>query len=104
MARGRHPTLIKNKLAITVYNDYEHIVGKSCEAWNFFADNKAAYHTVYLYDIESGKSKAVTDGLSDAIDPVFDAWRTRFSSFLEFPFFRSRFCNSRPGIFSLRWN
>jgi tricorn protease len=35
--------------------------------------NKAAYHTIYAYDIESGKSKAITDGLSDATDPVFDA-------------------------------
>jgi len=34
--------LRKNKLAITVYNDYEHIIDKSCEAWNFFADEKAA--------------------------------------------------------------
>src|SRR5207302_7496196 len=35
--------------------------------------NKAAYHTVYLYGLATGKATAVTDGLSDAIDPVFDA-------------------------------
>ncbi len=35
--------------------------------------NKAAYHTVYIHDVTVGKSTAVTDGLSDAIDPVFDA-------------------------------
>jgi len=35
--------------------------------------NKAAYHTVYTYDLTTGKSKAITDGMSDAIDPVFDA-------------------------------
>ncbi len=35
--------------------------------------NKAAYHTVHAYDLATGKSQAVTDGLSDAIDPVFDA-------------------------------
>ncbi|HEY1860393.1 MAG TPA: PDZ domain-containing protein, partial [Gemmataceae bacterium] len=35
--------------------------------------NKAAYHTVYACDVGTGKSKAITDGLSDAIDPVFDA-------------------------------
>jgi len=34
--------LRKNKLAITVYNPYGHIVDKSCEAWNFFANNKTA--------------------------------------------------------------
>jgi hypothetical protein len=34
--------LRKNKLAITVYNDYDQVVDKSCEAWNFFADDKAA--------------------------------------------------------------
>jgi tricorn protease len=35
--------------------------------------NKAAYHTVYVCDVATGKSRAITDGLSDAIDPVFDA-------------------------------
>jgi hypothetical protein len=25
---------------------HEHIVGKSCEAWNFFADNKAAIASI----------------------------------------------------------
>jgi tricorn protease len=35
--------------------------------------NKAAYHTVYAYELAAGKSHAVTDGLSDALDPVFDA-------------------------------
>ena len=35
--------------------------------------NKAAYHAVFLYDLETGKSKAVTDGMSDTTDPVFDA-------------------------------
>jgi hypothetical protein len=38
--------LRKNKLAITVFNDYDHIVGKSCEAWNFFADDKAAIASI----------------------------------------------------------
>jgi tricorn protease len=35
--------------------------------------NKAAYHTVYAYDTTADKSRAITDGLSDALDPVFDA-------------------------------
>src|SRR5260370_25713811 len=35
--------------------------------------NKAAYHTVYAYDLAANKSRAITDGLSDAVDPVFDA-------------------------------
>jgi hypothetical protein len=26
--------------------DYEHIVDKSCEAWNFFADDKAAITSI----------------------------------------------------------
>jgi tricorn protease len=34
--------------------------------------NKAAYHTVYAYNLEQDKSTAITDGLSDALDPVFD--------------------------------
>ncbi len=35
--------------------------------------NKAAYHTVFVHDVETAKSTPITDGLSDAIDPVFDA-------------------------------
>jgi tricorn protease len=35
--------------------------------------NKAAYHTIYAYDVAAGKSMPITDGLSDALDPVFDA-------------------------------
>ena len=38
--------LRKNKLAITVFDDYGHIVNKSCEAWNFFADNKASIASI----------------------------------------------------------
>jgi tricorn protease len=35
--------------------------------------NKAAYHTIYAYELASGKSKAITDGMSDALEPAFDA-------------------------------
>jgi tricorn protease len=35
--------------------------------------NRSAYHTVYAYDLAADKSTAITDGLSDAVDPVFDA-------------------------------
>lgn len=35
--------------------------------------NKAAYRTVFAFDLETGKSTAITDGLSDCVDPVFDA-------------------------------
>lgn len=35
--------------------------------------NKASYHAIYIHDVTVGKSTAVTDGLSDAVDPVFDA-------------------------------
>jgi hypothetical protein len=38
--------LRKNKLAITMYNDYEHIVDKSCETWNFSAADKAAIASI----------------------------------------------------------
>src|SRR5262249_3227897 len=42
--------------------------------WIVYAlGNKAAYHTVYAYDVAKGTSKAITDGLSDVIDPVFDS-------------------------------
>ncbi len=35
--------------------------------------NKTGFHRVELYDVQAGKSTAITDGLSDALDPVFDA-------------------------------
>jgi len=35
--------------------------------------NKAAYRSVRVYNIETGRSTPVTDGLSDCVDPVFDA-------------------------------
>jgi tricorn protease len=35
--------------------------------------NRAAYRTVYVYNLESGVSSPLTDGLSDCVDPVFDA-------------------------------
>jgi hypothetical protein len=38
--------LRKNKLAITVFNDYGHIVDESCETWNFFADDKPAITSI----------------------------------------------------------
>jgi tricorn protease len=42
--------------------------------WIVYAlGNKAAYHTVYAYELASGKARAITDGLGDALDPVFDA-------------------------------
>ncbi len=42
--------------------------------WIVYAlGNKAAYHTVFAYDLATGTSRPITDGLSDAIDPVFDA-------------------------------
>ena len=42
--------------------------------WITYAlSNKVAYHTVYAYDTTTDKARAITDGLSDALDPVFDA-------------------------------
>src|SRR5262249_2345659 len=35
--------------------------------------NQAAYHTVYAHDVTDGTTKRITDGLSDARDPGFDA-------------------------------
>jgi tricorn protease len=35
--------------------------------------NKAAFRTVYVHSIADGTSRSVTDGLSDATEPVFDA-------------------------------
>jgi tricorn protease len=35
--------------------------------------NKAAYRIAYVYDTRTDKSHQVTDGLADAVDPVFDA-------------------------------
>jgi tricorn protease len=35
--------------------------------------NRSAYHTIYVYSLAEGKSWPITDGLSDATEPVFDA-------------------------------
>jgi tricorn protease len=35
--------------------------------------NRTWYHTVYAYELETRRSRPITDGLSDAADPVFDA-------------------------------
>jgi tricorn protease len=35
--------------------------------------NKSAYRVVYVYSLAEDKSHAVTDGMSDATDPAFDA-------------------------------
>lgn len=35
--------------------------------------NKAAYRRLYVHELSSGKSRAITDGLSDATEPAFDA-------------------------------
>jgi tricorn protease len=42
--------------------------------WLVYAlGNEAAYHTVYAYELAANQSRPITDGLSDALDPVFDA-------------------------------
>jgi tricorn protease len=42
--------------------------------WIVYAlGNRSIYHTVHAYEVAAGKSRAITDGLSDAVDPVFDA-------------------------------
>jgi tricorn protease len=42
--------------------------------WIVYAlGNKAAYHTIHAYELSAGRSRPITDGFSDAIDPVFDA-------------------------------
>ncbi len=33
-----------NKLAITVFDDYDDIVDKACDAWNFFEHDQSASH------------------------------------------------------------
>ena len=41
--------------------------------WIVYGRNNAAnFQEVFLYELESGQSKQVTDGLSDVLDPVFD--------------------------------
>jgi tricorn protease len=34
--------------------------------------NRAGYHTVFAYELAADRARAVTDGLSDAVAPVFD--------------------------------
>src|SRR5262249_43641024 len=42
--------------------------------WIAYAlNNRSAYRTIQVYSLADNKSHAVTDGLSDATEPVFDA-------------------------------
>ena len=42
--------------------------------WIVYAlGNTASYHTIYAYELARRSSRAITDGLSDAVEPVFDA-------------------------------
>ena len=42
--------------------------------WIVYAlGNSASYHTIYAYELARRSSRAITDGLSDAVEPVFDA-------------------------------
>ena len=38
-----------NKLAISVFDNYEQIVDRCCEAWNFFANDKGPAITINHY-------------------------------------------------------
>jgi hypothetical protein len=40
--------LRKNKLAITVFDGYADILDKCCQAWNFFANDKAAVASITM--------------------------------------------------------
>jgi tricorn protease len=43
-------------------------------AWIAYAlGNRSAYRTIHVYSLAENKSRPVTDGLSDATEPVFDA-------------------------------
>jgi transposase len=35
-----------NKLSITVFDDYDDIVDKTCEAWNFFANDPSCIASI----------------------------------------------------------
>ena len=42
--------------------------------WIVYAlSNRAAYHRVFAYELATRQARPITDGLSDALDPVFDA-------------------------------
>ena len=38
--------LRKNKLAITVFDDYDHILDACCNAWNFFANDNSVIASI----------------------------------------------------------
>ena len=44
-----------NKLAITVFDDYNDIVAKCCDAWNFFANDKPAVASITARNWAKGK-------------------------------------------------
>lgn len=45
-----------NKLAISVFDKYEQIVDKCCEAWNFFANDKEAVRSITEREYAKGVS------------------------------------------------
>lgn len=45
-----------NKLAISVFDKYEQIVDKCCEAWNFFANDKEAVRSITDREYAKGVS------------------------------------------------
>ena len=48
--------LRKNKLAITVFNDYVHIIDKSCDAWNFFAERTGRHCLDHMPRMGTGQA------------------------------------------------
>ena len=47
--------------------------GRPIPGAQFMLGNRSAYRTVFVFSLDLGKNHALTDGLSDAIEPVFDA-------------------------------
>ncbi len=49
------------------------------------------YKAIFLYNVETGQSQQITDGLADAITPVWDAWRQIPLLFGEYRFWFEQF-------------
>ena len=45
-----------NKLAISIFDSYDHIVEKCCDAWNFFAEDKETVQNINLTRIRKKTS------------------------------------------------
>jgi tricorn protease len=67
------PKKVAQNEVYAVLSDIQHNWSPDSRWLAYTIEKKTGFHQVEIYDVESGASHAITDGLSDASEPVFDA-------------------------------